>query len=202
MKRKPQNAGKGRKKRVKAGTSKAAAARRRALFVEAYCTNGWNATQAAIAAGFSEKGADAVGARLSGDVRVQGIIKARQAAVMAAAQAKTGLTVEGTLRELHGMVHSDLRKAFDEKTGALLAPHLWSDDVARGMASVKVVEMAGGMKVDGEGAAHIPMYTKEVKLWDKNAAVDKAMKCLGLYEKDNKQKPPTVVVVAGLDAAI
>lgn len=177
------------------GTSKAEAAQKRALFVEAYCTNGGNATQAVKTAGYALKGASARvrGSILLKEPEVAAAIKKRMGAELTKAQSKTGLTIEGTLRELHGMVHSDLRRAFDPKTGALLAPHEWSDETARGVASVKVVEMAGGMKVDGEGAAHVPMYTKEVKLWDKNAAVDKAMKYLGLYEKDNKQKPVPVL---------
>ena len=179
------------KKRVKAGTSRAAAAARRELFVEAYCTNEGNATQAAITAGYSAKTAYSAGGRMLKDVEVSAAIEKRRAETLDAAQKKTGLTVEGTLRELHGMVHSDLRRAFDPQTGVLLAPHQWPDDVARGMASVKVVEMAGGMKIDlgqeAGGLQHVPMYTKEVKLWDKNSAVEKAMKHFGLFENDNKQ---------------
>ena len=85
------------------------------------------------------------------------------------------LTVEGVLRELHSVVHSDLRKAFDTKTGALLPPRLWPDELARAMCSVKVVEMAKQKGPDGQ-----PMYVKEVKVWDKNSAIEKAMKRLGL----------------------
>lgn len=167
------------KKRGRPGTSKAEAAQKRALFVEAYCANGGNATQAVKTAGYVLSGPSArvKGSVLLKEPDVAAAIKERMDAELAKAQENTGLTVEGTLRELHSMVHSDLRKAFDPKTGALLPPHLWPDDVARGMASVKVVEMAGGMKVDGE---HVPMYTKEVKLWDKNSAVEKAMKKFGL----------------------
>jgi len=122
-------------------------------------------------------------------------VRARVFQLMEGAARRAELTLDGTLRELHGLVHSDLRKVFDPRTGALLQPHQWPDDVARGMASVKVVEMAGGMKIDSdEGVSHVPMYTKEVKLWDKNAAIDKAMKFLGLYKRDNEQQPAPVVV--------
>ena len=191
-------------KRPKAGTSKAEAAKRKALFVEAYVSNGGNATQAAITAGYSEKSARRIGTRLSTDVHISAEIEKRRAQVIAQAEETTGLTVSGVLRELAGIVHSDLRGAFDPDTGALLAPNQWPDGVARSIASVKVVEMAGGMKVGGEGDGeggpalqHVPMYTKEVKLWDKNSAIDKAMKHLGLYEADNEQKPTTTVLVPG-----
>ncbi len=187
------------KKRVKAGTSVANAEAMRRQFVEAYLTNGGNATQAAITAGYSAKSARRIGTRLSTDVHIKAEIETRRAIELAQAQAKTGVTIEETLRELRGLVHSDLRKCFDAKTGALLPPHLWPDEVARAVSKVKVVEMAGGMQVDmGNGTMqHVPMYTKEVALWDKNAAIEKAMKHLGLFEEDNKQKP-----VAGVNVAV
>lgn len=201
------------KKRTKAGTSKAEAAKRRALFVEAMVNPDFkgNATKAAIAAGFPKRSAAQRGHELVKDREISKVIKARRSEVLAAAQKKTGLSTERVLRELEMIVYSDLRKCFDPATGALLPPHLWPDDVSPHMASVKVVEMAGGMAVGGEeseeeleeqphggklkrrhagGLMHVPMYTKEVKLWDKNAAIEKAMKYLGMFERDNEQKPP------------
>jgi phage terminase small subunit len=176
---------------------------RRSRFVEAFIQNGGNGREAAISAGYKPgRAADKAAERMSQNVAVSQEIERRRAQALAKAQEETGLTVAGTLRELHGIVHSDLRKAFDPKTGALLPPHLWPDDVARAMASVKVVEMAGGMKVDGEdGITHVPMYTKEVKFWDKNSAIEKAMKTLGLFEKDNAQRTdPLAALMAAIAA--
>lgn len=187
------------KKRVKAGTSRAEAAKRRALFVQAYIANGGNGTQAAIKAGFSEKTAEQQASRLLRDVNVSGAIESSRTAAIAAAEAETGVSMQNVLRELGGILHSDLRECFDKTTGALLPPHQWPERAARAIASVKVVEMAGGMKVDEEGGVqHVPMYTKEVKLWDKNSAIDKAMKHLGMYEIDNRQKPPPTVNIGRL----
>jgi len=173
----------------KAGTSKKSAADKQALFIEAYVSNGGNATQAAKAAGYSKKTAYSAGGRLLKDVEVTAEIARRRAEALRVAQEETGLNVAEVLIELRSLIKSDLRQCFNPETGALLSPKDWPDDVARAMASVKVVEMAGGMKI-GEGleVQHVPMYTKEVKLWDKNAAIEKAMKHLGLYEQDNKQK--------------
>lgn len=183
------------KKRTKAGTSKASAAQRRALFVEAYVANGGNATNAAKDAGYSAKTAYSAGGRLLKDVEIAAEIERRKAETLEAAQEQTGVTIAGVLGELRDMVHSDVRKVFDQKTGALLPVHEWPADVARGVASVKVQEMAGGMAVGGEGGVqHVAMFTKEVKLWDKNSAVEKAMKHLGLFKKDNEQTPPVVVM--------
>ncbi len=83
------------KPRVKAGTSKSAAAERRKKFALAYIANGRNATQAAITAGFSPNGADAVGARLSGDVRVSALI----AELTEKHSVAAGLTVERSMTE-------------------------------------------------------------------------------------------------------
>lgn len=178
------------KKRVKAGTSKASAAQRRALFVEAYIANGGNNTQAAITAGFSPKGADAVGARLSGDVRLRAAIEKRQAEL----RATLALTTEKVLREVARICHFDIRKLYRED-GSLKAPGEIDDDTAAALVSIKVQEMAGGLEIkEGGGVRHIPMFTKEVKAFDKNAALEKAMKYLGLFKKDNEQQPPPVVV--------
>ena len=36
--------------------------------------------------------------------------------------------------------------------------------------------------------------TTKLKVWDKNAALEKAMKHLGLYEKDNSQRAPNLAL--------
>lgn len=176
-------------KKTKQGTSKEAADHRKAVFVEAYIANGGNATEAAKTAGYSAKTARSQGQRLLTDVDIKARVLSRREKVVAVAEQETGITVAGILRELHAIVHSDLRKAFNPETGALLPPHKWPDDVAKAMSSIKVVEMAGAAAMGGaDGLEHVPMYTKEVKFWDKNAAIDKAMKHLGMFEKDNEQK--------------
>lgn len=176
-------------KRPKAGGSKESVAAREARFIEAYITHDGNGKAAGIAAGFSPKTADQQASRLLKKVNVRDEIARRRAEALRIAQEETGLNVAEVLLELRSLIRSDLRQCFNPETGALLQPHEWPDDVARAMASVKVVEMAGSMKIGGpEGCEHVPMYTKEVKLWDKNAAIEKAMKHLGLYEQDNKQK--------------
>jgi phage terminase small subunit len=185
------------KPRVKAGTSKAMAAQRRALFTEAYLTNGGNATNAAIAAGYSPNGADVVGTRLLGDVSVATAIAARRAEALAAAQQNTGVTIERTLRELARLAYVDPRRMFDSD-GKMLQIHQLPDDVAPAVAQFeRVVEYKG----NGEDRVEAG-YTTKVKLWDKVSAIEKAMKHLGLFEKDNAQRPqtaPAVFVVMGVE---
>lgn len=181
------------KKRVKAGTSKVSAAQRRALFVEAYIANGGNATQAAITAGYSRKTARQQGARLLTDVDISTYVEKRRAAVLAAAEEKTGLTVSGVLKELRRIVHSDPRRLMNGENNLKNIADLDDDDAAA-VASIEITEDFSGR---GE-ARELSGYTKKVKLWDKNSAIEKAMKHLGLFERDNEQKPAPLVHLPGV----
>jgi phage terminase small subunit len=174
-------------KRVKAGTSRERAAERRALFIEAYLTNGGNATQAAISAGFTKKSARSRGFELVKDRDLSKAIEERRAAVLAKAQTVTGLTVERTLQEVARLAYFDPRKLYDDK-GNLKPVHELDDDTAAAVGSVEQYEEYAGRGEEREIIGH----TKKVKPFDKNAALDKAMKTLGLYEADNQQQPPAV----------
>lgn len=168
-----------------AGNSRAAAAQRRQRFIDAYLSNGHNATQAAITAGFSPKTACAQGQRLLRKVEVSGEIAraAKQAAVTA------GLERERTLEEITHISCFDPRKLFNAD-GTLKSPDEWDVETASAVASFETVE-----KVSGQGAERAPKARiSKVKLWDKNAALDKAMKHLGLYESDNAQRGPNLAV--------
>lgn len=184
------------KKRVKPGTSKASAAQRKIAFAHEYIANGKNGTRAAIAAGFKERSAYSAAHRLLKDSEVKAII----ADASRKAAEKSGLTVERTLQEVARLAYADPRKFYDEH-GNLIPVHLLDDDTAATVASIEVVEMAGGAKIDGDaGIEHTVMHTKKIKSWDKNAALEKAMKYHGLYEADNKQRPPMLPPVLNVIA--
>lgn len=168
-------------KRIKAGTSKAAAAERKVIFAHEYLLNGMNAKNAALKAGYAPSGAEAVGSRLTRDPKVLAIISG----VTENAAKKAGLSVERTLLEVSRLAYSDPRRFYDKKTGQLIPVHLLDDDVAACIASLEVDEIKVGQEVVGQ--------TKKIKHWDKNSALEKAMKYHGLYEADNKQKPQPVL---------
>lgn len=173
------------KRRVKAGASKGEAAAKRDLFVKAFIANGGNATQAAITAGYSKKTARSAASRMLTHVDVASAIDAQRKASSEAA----GLTVERTLREVARLAYFDPRKLYDA-TGNLKPVHELDDDTAAALAGVEVVEMAGAAAIGGDaGIQHVAMHTKKIKYWDKNSALEKAMKHFGLYEKDNEQRP-------------
>ena len=172
--------------RVKAGTSKASAADKRKLFVEAYLSNNGNATQAAISAGYSPHSAERQGIRLTRDVRVSSELDKRRTEVVAAAE----LSTEQTIREVARLAFSDPRNIVN-KDGTVKKLNELDADTAAAVASYEV---------DKDGVI-------KYKFWDKNSALEKAAKVQGLYEKDNEQKPAavtnvTTVKVSGLSDAI
>ena len=150
-------------------------AERRQAFVQAYITNGHNATQAAIAAGYSSATARSQGQRLLTNVAV-GRELATAARNVAAA---TGLETQRTLSEIACICYVDPAELYDDDNKLLpirqLPPH-----VRAAIASIEHDKDTGRVT--------------KVKLWDKNAALEKAMRHHGLYEKDNSQKGESVKV--------
>lgn len=181
---------------AKAGQSKEAAEDRKILFALAYLENGRNKTQAAITAGYTPgRAAEKAGQRLSQNVAVQKFIA--QATQRAAQTA--GLSVERTLREIARIAYADPRVFY--KDGKLVSIDALSDDAAAVIASVEqreeFVEYDEGKKA-GEGVT-VSGYLKKIKLWNKNTALEQAMKYHGLYREEDKQ--PTTIVVNSVNYA-
>src|SRR5438876_11616669 len=100
-------------KRVNAGTSQKSAAARKARFVEAYIENGYNATQAAITAGYSAKSARRIGTRLSTNVHIAAEIQRRTKRALEDAQMRTGASMERTVRDAARLAYYDVSRLFD-----------------------------------------------------------------------------------------
>ena len=188
----------------KAGTSKAAAASRKSLFIEAYIANGGNATNAAISAGYSAKTAYSSGARLLKDVEIFRLLSERKASALAQAEEETGLTIKGTLRELSYIVHSNPKRLYDAD-GNMKQVHELEDRDAAAIASLETQEQFEQVKnpKTGQVEKRHSGYVKKLKMWDKNAGIDKAMKYFGLFKEDNAQLPPVqppVIHVYGVRA--
>lgn len=166
---------------VKPGTSPNAAAERKAHFIEAMIANGGNQKQAAITAGFSEKTAASQASRLMKDVNVLEEIDKRRKAL----GVKYKLDTESVLQQLANLVYADPRKVFGPD-GCLLPVSEWPDEVAAMVSSIEVDALYEGQ---GKERRQIGV-TQKVKFWDKNSAIEKAMKHLGQFEKDNKQRNP------------
>lgn len=173
-------------KRVKAGTSKAAAAARKIELAHAFITNGGNWTQAAVAAGHKPgRAAEKAGERASKDVVVQKIIaEARKKAAE-----KATLTVELTLREVARIAYFDPKNLYRED-GTLKPVYELDEDTRAAVASMEFEEA----NAEGKTAATV----KKVKLCSKDSALEKAMRHLGLYEADNRQRPAPIELPPGV----
>ena len=156
---------------------------RRKLFVEAFLSNGGNATQAALTAGFSASSAAKQGHRLSKNVQVRAEIDRRSAEIVEKAQEATQLTIERVMRSLAQALFFDPRKLYREDGSLKPIPEL-DDDTAQALAGFDVF-----LEFTGRGEERtLAGFTKKVKWLDKNAAREQAAKVLGLYARDNHQK--------------
>lgn len=159
-----------------------------ALFVEAYVTNGGNATQAAIKAGYSAKTAGPAGARLLKLVNVANAVKTRQISALAAAKEKTDLTAIEVLNSLARDLRFDPAKLFytDGPDKGKFKP-VWEmdEDTRLALRGVEFDEITVG---SGDEKTVIGR-TAKVKQPEKTAAREQGMKHFGLYKEDNDQKP-------------
>src|SRR5512139_4065308 len=154
-------------------------AERRKAFVQAYISNGHNATQAAIAAGYSERTAGQIGARLLKNVQIQ-----REMALAARDVADiVGLETKRTVQEVARVSYFDPLGLLDPD-GKLLPLDKMHPDVRACIASMDFDPGTGRVT--------------KVRFWDKNAALEKAMKHHGLYERDNSRKSENLAIQINL----
>lgn len=165
----------------KAGTSKEAAEQRKRLFVEAYIANGGNGKRAAIAAGFSPKAAAQQASRLLTDANVSQLVQERTQKLAE----KMELTTERTLREVARLAYFDPRKLLDENGNQKRLQDL-DDDTAAAIAGLEIEDKLNPVDPGAKGRTTSLVF--KYKIGDKNSALDKAMRHLGLFKEDNKQK--------------
>lgn len=118
-------------------------------------------------------------------------IHSRVAELLDKSGARAEVTIARVLDEMRKLGFSDLRNAFDEN-GNLLPPSEWSDDFAASVSSIKVVtktlpgQSDEGQEPQGHGgtltrrSANVE-YVHEIKVWDKNSALEKLAKHLGMF---------------------
>lgn len=130
-----------------------------------------NGKRAAIRAGYSEDSAQMQSSRLLSNDKVQHrVIELNNEKLNS-----VKVDAETILSELLKLATSDIRKLFDDE-GVLLPPKMWPNDIAPAVASIQVDEL-----FDFEDGKKTKIgLTKKVKLWDKNQALDKLAKHLGL----------------------
>lgn len=160
---------------------------KQARFAQEYLKD-LNATQAAIRAGYSKATAKQQGARLLTHDDVAEMVRLGQER----ASTKSDATVSRVMQELSRLGFSDIRKAFDAD-GNLIPPGQWDDDFAASVASIEVVTRSLPGQAEGEldaqphGGALARKrnakveYIHKIKIWDKNSALEKLAKHLGMF---------------------
>lgn len=147
-----------------------------------------NATQAAIRAGYSPKTAG---------VQAFDLLKKPEIAAALERQRNqhaknTGLTVERVLQEAMRLAFFDIRKLTDAEGNPIPINQL-DDDTA---AAIQGLELATERSRDEDGSVTV---VRKYKIADKNAAVERLFKHLGLFQKDNDQNNPAKALQALLD---
>lgn len=142
---------------------------------------GLSASEAYIAAGYKESRSAA--SRLSANVNIE----ARIAELVGRGAEKAEVNVARVLNELARIGFSDLRRIFTED-GLLKPPTSWDNETAAAIASVKVVTRPGG-DVDEDGNKQVE-HVHEIKLWDKNSALEKLAKHLGMFVEKVEHSGP------------
>lgn len=119
-------------------------------------------------------------------------VKARVRELLAKGERRAEVTVAQVLTELSRLAMSDLRKGFDAD-GRLLPPTEWSDEFSAAVASIEVVTKSLPGEADDEmdaqphGGALARRrnakveYVHKIKFWDKNSALEKIAKYLGMF---------------------
>jgi phage terminase small subunit len=161
-------------KKVKAGTGKEAAADRKARFVEAYIANGGNASKAALAAGYSPATAGQQGSRLLKDVEIAQAVAARSKKVADRYELSTEMVVKSIVQE----ITFDPARLYGADGQLLSIPDL-PEDVRMALASVEFEQ---------HGSPEAPVFVRKVKWAARQGAREQAMKHLGMFEADNKQR--------------
>lgn len=169
---------------------------KQAKFVAEYLISG-NATQAALAAGYSAKTAYKIGAENLRKPQIASLLEQKQSEIAARQDERLAameLTKERVQREIARIAFFDPRKMFHPDGRPKDVTEL-DDDTASCIVGLDVLE-----EWDGVGESRVLRgYVKKYKIANKNVALDQASKILGMYEKDNDQKAnPILALLAGM----
>lgn len=138
------------------------------MFCQEYIID-FNATQAAIRAGYSEKTAYSIGQENLNKPEIQ----ARIAELKKVRMEKLGITQERVLQEYARIAFLDISKLYDEN-GNMLEPVDMDEDTRRAI---------GGVEVTKSKDPKNPDEIHKVRLIDKKGALDSVAKHLGMFEE-------------------
>ncbi len=155
---------------------------RQEKFIDEYLVD-LNATGAAVRAGYSEKTARVIGAQNLSKLNIQEAIQERRRELSEIAK----IDQERVLKEEACIAFFDMGGLFNSD-GSIIPPHQLSEDVRKAIASVEIV-VTPIPGTDKEKTSH------KFRFNDKGRALERIAKHLGMFERDNTQKGPQVIVI-------
>lgn len=154
---------------------------------------GLTADEAYVAAGFKESRGNA--SRLRSNEN----ISKRVEEIVSRGAERAEVTVAKVMAELSRLGFSDVRNAFTPE-GAIRNPNEWDDDFARSVAAIEVVTRATGER--DENDRPIIENVHKIKLWDKNSALEKLAKALGMFVEKHEHSGAISLNVTPDDARL
>lgn len=148
-------------------------------FVDEYITH-LNATKAAIAAGYAKGSARQTASRIMSIDYIKAAVKAG----MDELARETRVTAYMIIDELKKIALSDIGEAFNEN-GTLLPFSTMPEDVRKAISGVDVEELFEGFGQDRTWTG----YTKKLRFWPKDRALELLGKHLGTFKPDDSDKP-------------
>lgn len=138
------------------------------VFVTEYLANGFNATQAAVTAGYSARNADTQGSRLLANAKIAAIIAERTNKALK----KREITAERVLDEIAKMAFFDPRRLF-RADGSLIPIVDLDDETAASIAGMDVRELYEDKCPIGQ--------LKKIKIADKGMSLERLGRYLKLF---------------------
>lgn len=149
-----------------------------------------NGAKCAELAGWAKSGARVTACNLLKDPEIRKAIMEKEQELLK----KYDMTADSVMKELASLVHFDVRKLYNED-GTLKAIHELDDATARALSSIQVVE-----EVDTDGdEKNTTTVTKTFKVFDKNSAIEKAMKHFKLLGDNGPQIGSLTIVLSQQD---
>lgn len=148
-----------------------------------------NANDAAKKAGFSSSVAASKAYQWVSNGKVKPHVYSAVQAAIRNRETRTEITQDRVLKELARIGFSDLRGLIDDD-GGIKPPSEWTDDVAASVSSLEIVQ-------SGEGA-----QLHKIRTYDKNQALEKLAKHLGLYEGDGGKGTNIQIVMGRMEKGV
>lgn len=164
---------------------------RYAVIQEAFLNNilsGMVQFEAYKKAGYKPKN-DKTALACSSRVLTKANIKARLAYKQNEIAKASGITAQKVVKAFAEIGFCDPAEVIDETNGQIKDIHTIPANIRRAISSIEVTEEFSGK---GENKEFIG-FTKKIRFWDKNKALESLAKHLGLFAEDNGQKRPEIV---------